>query len=218
MIISFGLFQSYYITTLHRTQSDIAWIGSFAIFLLFFMGTIAGRLTDMGHLRPVIVGGAFTTLLGTFMTSISRTYWQLFLAQGVCVGLGNGFLFAPVMAVISTYFSSKKALAMGIAACGSVTGGLVFPSMARTLLYTIGFGWTMRAIGLIQLITLSLAVILLKLRVAPAPSKSLVDWSAFRDVEYCLYTAGAFVVSQSVLLKTHTSPGSSLGKRLYRSR
>jgi MFS family permease len=159
------------------------------------MGIPAGRLTDAGYFRPVIVSGSCITVLGTFMASISNTYWQLFLAQGVCVGIGNGFLFAPVMVVISTYFLRKKALAMGVAACGSVTGGLVFPSMARTLLSTIGFGWTMRAIGLIQLVTLAIAVLLIRTRTAPIASMSLVDWHAFTDAEYSLYAAGTFVVS-----------------------
>jgi MFS family permease len=151
------------------------------------MGIPAGRLTDAGYFRPVIVSGSCITVLGTFMASISNTYWQLFLAQGVCVGIGNGFLFAPVMVVISTYFLRKKALAMGVAACGSVTGGLVFPSM--------GFGWTMRAIGLIQLVTLAIAVLLIRTRTAPIASMSLVDWHAFTDAEYSLYAAGTFVVS-----------------------
>jgi hypothetical protein len=34
--------------------------------------------------------------------------------------------------------------------CGSVTGGIVFPSTVRILLRTIGFMWTVRTIGFIQ--------------------------------------------------------------------
>jgi hypothetical protein len=62
------------------------------------------------------------------------------------------------MVVIATYFLKKRPVAYGIAACGSVTGGLIFPSMVRTLLPTDGFGWTMRAIGIVQLGTLAVAV------------------------------------------------------------
>lgn len=193
VFVSFGVFQSYYITMLQRDPSDISWIGSFEIFLLFFLGIPVGRLTDAGYFLPLVISGAFMTIFGTFMTSLCYTYWQLFLAQGVCIGIGNGLLFAPTMAVVSTYFHKKRALAMGIAACGSVTGGLIFPSMARTLLPTIGFGWTMRAIGFIQLGTLTLAIAFIKPRVAPTTSTLLVDWPAFKESEYTLYAIGSFL-------------------------
>lgn len=195
VFVSFGAFQSHYVATLQRDPSDIAWIGSFEIFLLFFLGIPAGRLTDAGYFRLLVLCGAFLTTFGTFMTSICNTYWQLFLAQGVCIGMGNGLLFAPTMAVISTYFTSKRALAMGIAACGSVSGGLIFPSIVRTLLPTIGFGWTMRAIGLIQVVTLSISLAFIKTRVTPSSSGSWLDFSSFFEAEYSFFTIGSFLVN-----------------------
>ncbi|KAH7130185.1 riboflavin transporter MCH5 [Dendryphion nanum] len=193
VFVSFGVFQSYYVTTLQLDPSKIAWIGSFEIFLLFFLGIVTARLTDAGYFRLLLLSGAFMTTLGTFVASICHTYWQLFLAQGVCVGLGNGLLFAPTMAVLSTYFQRKRALALGISACGSVTGGLIFPSMARRLLPTIGFGWTMRAIGFIQLGTLSISIAFIKTRVTPGPLSSLIDWPAFKEIEYSLFAIGCLL-------------------------
>jgi len=57
------------------------------------------------------------------MASLSTQYWQLFLAQGICCGLGNGFLFCPAVTLVSTYFDKKRGVALGIAASGSATGG-----------------------------------------------------------------------------------------------
>jgi hypothetical protein len=51
MIISFGIFQTHYVSTLHQARSEIAWVGSIAVFLLFFIGIVSGRLTDAGYLR-----------------------------------------------------------------------------------------------------------------------------------------------------------------------
>jgi MFS family permease len=56
------------------------------------------------------------------MTSISKTYWEVLLAQAICMGIGLGCLFVPSVAIVSTYFSTKKAFAMGIAASGSSLG------------------------------------------------------------------------------------------------
>jgi MFS family permease len=194
-INSFGVFQAYYITSLSRPPSDISWIGSMQIFLLFFVGTFSGRLTDAGFFRPVFITGTTLSILGLFMTSISTTYWQVFLAQGVCMGLGNGCLFCPTLTLLSTYFSKKRSLAMGIAAAGSATGGVVFPAVVQQLLPRVGYGWTMRALGFITMGCLLVCVIGLKPRVPPRKTGALVDWASFKDVPYLLFAVGMFFVS-----------------------
>jgi MFS family permease len=195
MIISFGVFQTYYVSNLHRSRSDISWVGSLAVFFLFFTGIISGRLTDAGYFRITTIIGAFLVVFGTFMTSLSQTYWQILLAQGLCTGLGNGFLLTPMMTLITTYFKRRLPLVMGIAACGSTTGGLIYPGMARTLLPTIGFGWTMRAMGFIQLGTFAIALVCGVPRQSPRKSGPIIDWSVFGEATFTLYLLGAFLVS-----------------------
>ncbi|KAI2469146.1 MFS general substrate transporter [Annulohypoxylon bovei var. microspora] len=191
-INSFGVFQTYYVSILNRPQSDISWIGSIQVFLTFFIGTFAGRMTDAGFFRPVLVVGTAFMTLGIFTTSVSTQYWQLLLSQGLCMGVGSGCIFCPTISTVSTYFSKKRSLAIGITACGSVTGGLIFPAMARQLLPSVGFGWAVRAIGFVQLATLTFAVVFMKSRLPPRRTGSLVEWAAFRELEYTFYSAGMF--------------------------
>lgn len=56
------------------------------------------------------------------MTSIAREYWEIMLAQAFCIGLGAGCLFVPGVSILPTYFSTRKALATGIAVSGSSLG------------------------------------------------------------------------------------------------
>ena len=126
------------------------------------------------------------------MASLSTTYWQLFFAQGVCCGLGNGFLFCPLLSVLSTYFSKKRSLAIGLAAAGSGTVGMVFPAMVQQLLPKVGF---MRALGFIQLGLLIICNIGIRPRVPPRRTGSLVDWKSFKEAPYVLFAAGMFFVS-----------------------
>ncbi|GAB1211003.1 hypothetical protein ATERTT37_000113 [Aspergillus terreus] len=53
------------------------------------------------------------------MISICHEYYQALLAQGFCIGIGVGLIFIPGVAVLSTYFTTKLALANGVAAAGS---------------------------------------------------------------------------------------------------
>lgn len=194
-INSFGVFQTYYVTALNRPLSDISWVGSFQVFLLFFIGTFTGRLTDAGYFRLVFLVGSLIGVLGLFMASLSTTYWQLFLAQGVCCGLGNGALFCPSLSLLSTYFSKKRSLAIGIAAAGSATGGMVFPAMVQQLLPKVGFPWTMRALAFIQLACLTVCNIGMKPRIPPRKAGALVDWASFKEAPYVLFAIGMFFVS-----------------------
>ena len=140
---SFSVFEQLYTAELGKSSSEIAWIGSVQVSLLFFLGAFAGRATDAGYFRIVYTTGAFLQVFGFFMLSLCKTYWQIFLAQAVCMGLGNGLTFAPGLAIMSAHFARHRAVAVGIAAAGAATGGLVYPVLVDQLLYTqqIGFGW-----------------------------------------------------------------------------
>lgn len=191
-INSFGIFQAYYTELLERPPGDVAWIGSLNVFLLFFVGTLTGRLVDAGHFRLVLATGTALLAVGIFAVSACTTYWQFLLAQGLCLGIAHGCLFCPTLAVLSTYFLRRRALVFGVAACGSATGGLVFPSMVRQLLPSAGFPWTVRAIGFLQVATMAVANLLARPRIKPRRTGPAVEWSAFGELEYTFYTAGAF--------------------------
>ena len=124
LVNSYGIFQTYYSTNLlaSSTASAISWIGSIQAFLLLFAGIICGRALDAGYFFPVAAIGGFLEVFGMMMTYISKQYWQVFLSQCICVGLGCGCLFTPSIAIIGTYFSSKRSIATGIAASGSSVG------------------------------------------------------------------------------------------------
>lgn len=135
---SFGVFQTYYNDTLPESDSDISWIGGVQVFVLLFISTLSGRATDAGLARPVVFGGSVIMLIGTFMTSLATTYWQIFLAQGICVGIGLGLIWLPSITLISTYFVRKRVFAVTIAATGTSTGGMIFPAMIQYLTPKIG--------------------------------------------------------------------------------
>ncbi|GAB1211119.1 hypothetical protein ATERTT37_000231 [Aspergillus terreus] len=192
-INSFGVFQSYYTESLGRPPSDISWVGSIQIFLLFFIGTFSGRATDAGYFKAVLTAGAVLELFCIFMTSLSTQYWQLFLAQGIGQGLGCGLMFCPTIALIPTYFTKKRAIAMGIVASGSATGGLVFPAVVMRLLPRVGYGWTMRTLGFISLGTLIPCLLFLKQRLPPRRSGPLLELSAFKELPYVCFATGMFL-------------------------
>jgi uncharacterized membrane protein YoaK (UPF0700 family) len=74
---AYGAFQTYYTLTLDESPSTISWIGTVQNFLTFVIGAFSGRLLDAGLFVPTLIVGSVLQLLGIFLMSVSRTYWQL---------------------------------------------------------------------------------------------------------------------------------------------
>ncbi|KAM0424463.1 hypothetical protein ACHAPT_010387 [Fusarium lateritium] len=191
-LISFGIFQPYYEEEFSLPPSTISWIGSLEVCLIFLVGTFSGRAFDAGYYRTALLVGLFLQTLGIFMTSISDQYWQVLLAQGIAQGLGNGIVFAPTIANMSTYFTSKKTIAISAAACGAGTGGMVFPLIAQQLLPKIGFRWTVRVMGLVVLVASMLIMALARTRLPPRKAGPLVEMAAFKELSYVLFAVAMF--------------------------
>ncbi|KAI7764985.1 hypothetical protein ACKAV7_012851 [Fusarium commune] len=191
-LISFGIFQPYYESQFSLPPSTISWIGSLEVCLIFFIGTFSGRAFDAGYYRTALAVGLFLQILAIFMTSIASSYWQVLLAQGICQGLGNGIIFAPTIANMSTYFTSKKTIAISAGACGAGTGGIVFPLIAQQLLPKIGFRWTVRVMGLVVAVSSMIIMIIAKTRLKARKAGPLVEWAAFKEPAYVLFAAAMF--------------------------
>lgn len=189
---SFGGFQAYYISELPESPSTISWIGSVQAWLTFSTGAFSGRLLDAGFFTPALLVGAVLQLVGIFLTSISTKYWQLLLTQGILTGFGGGILFTPSVGLVLTYFSSRRAIALGIITTGNSIGGLAYPILVRGLLPRLGFAWTMRLIGFVHMVGFALVACLMKSRLPPRKAGPIIDWVAFKESVFLSYNAGLF--------------------------
>lgn len=192
-INSFGVFQTYYVTELGYSPSGVSWVGSIQIFLLFFVGIFSGRATDAGYITVVLIIGSALQVLGIFMTSCSTKFYQLLLAQGLCTGLGDGLVFCPSLALLSTYFTKRRSVALGITSLGSGLGGVIFPILVQQLLPKIGFAWTVRVLGFLVLCTSSLTIAFTKSRLPPRRTGELIAWNVFLEAPFAIFTAGMFL-------------------------
>ncbi|KAH8726183.1 MFS monocarboxylate transporter [Phaeosphaeriaceae sp. PMI808] len=189
---SFGLFQVYYTSTLNATPSAVSWIGSMQIFLVYLVGTFSGRALDAGHFHKVLALGSFLQIIAVLTASVATEYWQLFLAQGVCKGLGDGLVFCPTVSLVATYFTTRRSLAMAVTASGAATGGIIFPLIAQQMLTKVGYAWTVRTMGFVILFNTIIILSIARVRLAPRKLGPLVEWSAFSEPPYMLFCIGMF--------------------------
>lgn len=157
------------------------------------VGAITGPIYDAGYVHTLLLTGSFLIVFGQMMLSLCTEFYQVMLAQAICIGLGCGCLFVPGVAILSTYFSTRIATAMGIAAAGSSLGGVIYPIVFYRLQPTLGFGWATRVIGFIALFGLIISNSVFKVRVLPAARRKFLDLSAFKELPYVLFVFGSFL-------------------------
>ena len=196
---SFGVYQAYYQSDRlpSSSPSSISWIGSIQVFIAIGFGIFTGPLYDRGLLRFLVLGGSFLTVLGMMMTSIGDSYYQIFLAQGLCVGFGMGLVYVPILGEVSRHFSKKRPIALGLSSTGACVGGVIFPILFRQLLPKIGFGWTVRVLAFINFgcgVTASAIVCLGSRPAQVQSSRRAWDLTAFREMPFTFFTLGMFLV------------------------
>jgi MFS family permease len=177
---AYGVLQSYYVSRFDLPPSTVSWIGSLSAFLVLFISTFSGRLTDAGYFHQTLLLGTILQLLGFFAASFAKTYWQVLLAHGICIGVGGGLIFIPAISLVGTYFTKRRSLALAICAVGNSFGGLIFSAILQSLLPKLGYGSVIPA------------NFLLKPRRIKRNKAPLIEWSAFGEPVYACFSVGMF--------------------------
>lgn len=129
------------------------------------------------------------------MTSLSTSYYQIFLSQAILSSIGSGAVFNAALSSTATWFLKKRGAAFGIVNSGSSVGGVVLPIMMDRLFKSIGFAWALRVLGFLLLALCAVACATVKSRLPPAPRPLLVaDYTKpFKERPMALTMLGGFL-------------------------
>ncbi|KIY46378.1 MFS general substrate transporter, partial [Fistulina hepatica ATCC 64428] len=181
------------------STSEIGWIGGIQFCLIFSSAIVTGRLFDRGYL--CIVASRDTSHVLTmffwpvFMLSLTQKnqYYQVFLSQGVGVGLSCGLTYVPTLSVVSHYFQRRRALAMGCVSAGSALGAVLHPIILNKLFNnpSIGFHNGVRIDGGINTFLFLISVCLTKTRLPPKKNLKPIPFVRFlKEPAYALVCLG----------------------------
>ncbi|PLB37086.1 putative MFS transporter [Aspergillus candidus] len=194
-----GIFQTTYQETLLKdySSSDISWIFTIQLALIWAPGSLFGRIVDTYGPRPVMLPCAFLCVFSLCMTSLSTKYYQIVLAQGVGYGLGAGGIFTTSLVCVGQWFVKQRGLAMGITVGGSSIGGVIFPFFLRLVMQDVGFEGMVRYTALFIGIALVASFFLLSARLPPKKWDSdvaCIDVTLFKERGFAFYALGSYFV------------------------
>lgn len=160
LLYSFGVFMPYINEEFGLSRAEGSSLFSFRSLILAPGFIIAGRLIDKYDPRIVIFCGGSIAALGMILSGFATSVWQLILFYSVFVGIGDTVLYITCVAVISRWFTKKRALAIGIITTGVPLSGLITNPLTASLINNFGYRNALFSLGGIMLVTLLAAFVL----------------------------------------------------------
>ncbi|CAG2182031.1 unnamed protein product, partial [Oppiella nova] len=78
--------------------------------------------------------GSVIAFIALLLSTIAPNIEVLMLTYGVMGGVGFGMIYLPAIVSVGYYFTTRRALATGLAVCGSGVGAFMFAPMTQYLL------------------------------------------------------------------------------------
>ncbi|KAL7063898.1 hypothetical protein AAHC03_05283 [Spirometra sp. Aus1] len=138
--VSFGVMANDLVESFNTSVAKVMLTGSFLAGFYQLVGPIAAGLVNKFGCRTIGVTGALLASVSVFASAFAPTIEIMMVIYGVIAGISFGFLHLPTVVSVSFYFDSKRALAIGIAVCGSPIGAMIFAPLTETLLSV--YGWS----------------------------------------------------------------------------
>lgn len=133
---SWGLYFVEFLNAFNRTKADTAWIGALMVGTYNLCGPMFAFIVNKVGCRKAGFIGSLVTASGFLLSFFAPNLYMLYFTYGVLQGFGFGQVFLAGTVATGQYFLNKRALAMGIAFCGSGVGTFIIPPVARILIET----------------------------------------------------------------------------------
>lgn len=124
-----GIFEAHYE---HNQLSEyppgiVAWITSTEVAVMYLTMPLHGKLYDNFGPKPLLYAGTLMHVFGLMMASLSTEYYQILLSQSICSAIGTSAVFSAAMGAVGSWFSKRRALALGVVASGSSLSACILP-------------------------------------------------------------------------------------------
>ncbi|KMU77657.1 hypothetical protein CISG_01414 [Coccidioides immitis RMSCC 3703] len=173
---------------------DYALIGGFNFSVAMIFAPFVTILARETGARFTMGLGVVFLVSGFVAASFVKRLWQLYISQGVMVGLGIGLVYIPNVAIISQWFDKKRSLANGICGAGSGLGGLMFSFTTEAVIRKLSLSWAFRITAIVVTVMLSISIALIKHRnEAIQPPQRGFDTKLLRRTDVLLVVSWAFV-------------------------
>jgi len=199
-----------------RSRGATAGIFSIVLTVDAMLSPLVGHLLDRYGSKKISIAGCLALVLGLFLSSQVSTLWQLYISFGVILAVGFTFTgMVPHVFLISEWFSSHRASAIGFVYAGTGLGIMLLAPLSEWLISSYGWARAFETYAAIVVIGLLPVVWLFydhgphgeHLRHRPEKKTSQNQWTArlaLRSLQFwLLFVARIAAASGTTVIVTH---------------
>lgn len=196
---SYGIFFTPLLGDLEWSRATISGALSLAQFLIGFGAIFFGNLNDRFGPRILIIFCGMTAGIGYFLMSQVQNVWQLYLFQGLIIGIGLSGTDVILLSTVARWFVKRRGLMSGVVKIGTGVGTMLMPLMITWLIAGHEWRTTYSIIG----VTIFVVIILiaLTLRRDPAGMKLLPDGEKVTDIADVKLTETGYSLRQALRIR-----------------
>jgi MFS transporter, OFA family, oxalate/formate antiporter len=137
---SFGVFNVALLDTFGWSRGATAGIFSIVLAVDALLSPVVGHLLDRYGTKKIVIAGCLALVMGLFLSSRVSELWQLYICFGIILAIGFTFTgMVPHIFLISEWFSTKRASAIGFVYAGSGVGIMLLAPLSEWLISN--YGW-----------------------------------------------------------------------------
>ena len=156
---SFGEIVALLTETLDRNVGTVSWIQSIHSSVMLLFASISTIFIQKYGFRVVIVGGTILSCVAYLCAAFTENLFLLILTYGILGGAGSGLLYAPGNIISCYYFEKQRAIATGVAMCGSGVGVACVSLLAHYLNILYGTKGVFIAFSLLSTLSIVLGIL-----------------------------------------------------------
>lgn len=138
-LFSFGVFFKPIAADLGWSRSAISGALSFRMIVTALLMIPFTVLSDRYGPRLVVVPSVLVLGAAVALTGTVNSLWQLYVVQGVLIGLATGVPNVIVLTTVAKWHTRRSGLALGITSAGGGLGSIVFPLLSNRLIEIVGW-------------------------------------------------------------------------------
>ncbi|OWF37862.1 monocarboxylate transporter 12-like [Mizuhopecten yessoensis] len=131
---SFGVLFTELLDVFQESKSYTSWIASLFYGVPLICGPISSALATKYGCRKVQVVGGLIAFIGVFASTFANSVAMLCVTLGIIAGFGLSVGYVTSIVMVAFYFEKKRALATGLAVCGSGLGTFLFAPLIEYLI------------------------------------------------------------------------------------
>ncbi|CAH0393762.1 unnamed protein product [Bemisia tabaci] len=139
IIFTFGTFLKDLAVSFNASEAQVSLVGSLLSGFYLITGPFVSALANRYGFRCVTILGSILGCISFILASFSTSLWSLCFFYGILGGVGFGLIYVPAVITTGFYFERWRALATGIAVCGSGIGTFLMAHVGTYL--QENFGW-----------------------------------------------------------------------------